>query len=761
MSGSKLFCCFILFFETVNAFGVSRQNNLNYCDISSKIKLAGSASRPRFLRKILLRASNAALNEDDILLKNITDVSTNEAKSLLLRAQQLRAEAYALELALEEKKKLNIKKKEADVDLSLNRIFPSNFSATATILSPQYVAKRIYDERMSEDDIMKLLDGIYRRRKLLVDAAEISRILASQQLASSLPTNLSLISQQLQEFAANQTQFDQYSRNLQVIVQAVSILDEQSSSLMLVSPSYDRRWSGRASKLVESRMQEWRRNEDIEFQRRLAVDMQLQSNDTKATTIIATPGFVTKSVGVGALIAQGMQKTENATITNNTHARDRISHIPMWVPSSLLHLVASSQSVFDPRDIQDIKEKVLAKSRFFCTSSDSIPSAAVFRGNFRPALSATRNQIPQSNQKQMVATVFKEIQQRMDREGLSQRMQLFLLEDPEWKPDKDIRTRERGPKPIILALPTGVVPKVPEIEQSLASVIIKQSVVALSLLTTLSYSVSCYALNPSLFDAVVNKQDVRAFVACLPIFVGIIAVQIIHELAHWLVARSRGMKIGWPLLLPSTTLGLFGAITPLRSYPPNRSALIDFSLSGPVAGIVLSTTFMIVGSVKTACATHAALLKFPFVPVVMLKSSFLSGSILSYMLPKLMLLPQSQPIPIHPLFMIGFAGALVSALNLLPIFRLDGGRACTAAVGHRLSDLTSAWTLLSLLSLGLSGSNIAWAWGGLVFLFQRKTEIPARDEVTVVNDTRMVVWIASLAASVIALAPFPGGRGII
>jgi membrane-associated protease RseP (regulator of RpoE activity) len=335
------------------------------------------------------------------------------------------------------------------------------------------------------------------------------------------------------------------------------------------------------------------------------------------------------------------------------------------------------------------------------------------------------------------------------------------LDDPEWKPDKDVGTRDRGPKPIILALPISVVPKAHASEQSFASIIIKQFVIVLSLLTTLSYSVSCYALNPALFDAIVNKQDVQAFFACLPVFVGVIAVQIIHEVAHRLVARQRGIKIGLPLPLPSATLGLFGSITPLRSYPPNRSALIDFALSGPIAGIVLSTTFMIVGSLKTACATSTALLKFPFVPVVFLKSSFLSGSILSYMLPKLMLLPQSQPIPIHPLFMIGFAGSLVSALNLLPIFRLDGGRACTAAVGHRLSDLTSAWTLLFLLSLGLSGSNVAWAWGGFVLLFQRKTEIPARDEVTVVSDARIGVWIASLVASVIALAPFPGGHGMI
>lgn len=107
---------------------------------------------------------------------------------------------------------------------------------------------------------------------------------------------------------------------------------------------------------------------------------------------------------------------------------------------------------------------------------------------------------------------------------------------------------------------------------------------------------------------------------------------------------------------------------------------------------------------------------------------------------------------------------LASALNLLPIFRLDGGRACSAALGYRLGALTSAWTLLSMLSIGLSsgsGSELAWTWGAFVVLFQRRTEIPARDEVTEVNDVRLGAWIASLVTAVSALMPFPGGPGYL
>lgn len=206
---------------------------------------------------------------------------------------------------------------------------------------------------------------------------------------------------------------------------------------------------------------------------------------------------------------------------------------------------------------------------------------------------------------------------------------------------------------------------------------------------------------------------------------------------------------------------MFGSITPLRSFPPNRSDLLDFALSGPIAAIFISTMLMVIGSYKTVYATHAALRMFPVIPVALLKSSFLAGSILTHLIPKAMMLPQSQPIPIHPLFVIGFSGVLASALNLLPIFRLDGGRACTAAVGPRISALTSAWTLLCLLSLALSGSGLAWYWGWLVLLFQRRPEIPTRDEVTAISDVRLGIWISSIVAAMLALAPFPGGPGML
>lgn len=283
----------------------------------------------------------------------------------------------------------------------------------------------------------------------------------------------------------------------------------------------------------------------------------------------------------------------------------------------------------------------------------------------------------------------------------------------------------------------------------------------MAFICTASYSIASYALNPNYLDAVVNKQDLSVLPASLPVFIGIVAVQAIHEGAHYIMAKARGISIGTPIPLPSVEIGTFGCITPLRSFPANRSALLDFALSGPVAAMIVSIMLMIFGINATIHASGLQLEQFPVIPVALLKSSFLTGSLLTYLAPKTMLLPIAQPIPVHPSFMVGFSGLLASALNLLPIFRLDGGRAAGAVFGTRFAGLSSAFTLLMMLSFALSGSNLAFSWGLLVFVFQRRPEIPVRDELTGVDDVRLGAWLFALAVAVLTLLPFPGASSFL
>lgn len=283
-----------------------------------------------------------------------------------------------------------------------------------------------------------------------------------------------------------------------------------------------------------------------------------------------------------------------------------------------------------------------------------------------------------------------------------------------------------------------------------------------TVITTFAYSISCYSLNPDFFSAVVDRQDLSVLTTCLPVFFGVLAIQALHEAAHYFVAKRAGIKVGIPVPLPSFQVGSFGSITPLRSFPASRTSLLDFALSGPLVGLLASMGLMAGGVLATVYASSEALLGFPVVPVALLKASYFVGSLLSMLAPKTMILPASQPVPVHPFFMIGFAGLITNALNLLPLGRLDGGRAYTAIFGSRNASLASLLTLILMALLSLSGmSNISIFWGTFVVLFQRQAEIPVRNEVTEVDDVRVGVYVISLLLTILALAPFPGGHGML
>lgn len=228
------------------------------------------------------------------------------------------------------------------------------------------------------------------------------------------------------------------------------------------------------------------------------------------------------------------------------------------------------------------------------------------------------------------------------------------------------------------------------------------------------------------------------------------------------MAKKKRIIIGPPVPLPSPQLGLFGSITPLRSFPPNREALLDFALAGPVASVVASLACVLGGIFASLRVMPIDLVHYPVVPAVLLKSSFLVGTFFSWFAPKTMMIPLAQPVPVHPLFVVGFSGLVSSALNLLPLLRLDGGRACSAAMGPRQGALISVATLFFILSHTLSGnSGILLSWGLMIALFQRRVEIPARDEVTEVSNLRRGVWFFSFVLSLTILAPFPGSSGNI
>lgn len=264
-----------------------------------------------------------------------------------------------------------------------------------------------------------------------------------------------------------------------------------------------------------------------------------------------------------------------------------------------------------------------------------------------------------------------------------------------------------------------------------------------------------------MFQSTINDERLTFVGDIFSIAGGIGGLQLIHEFAHWIVAKSRDIRTGLPILLPSAQLGIFGCITPLRSFPDSRTSLFDFSAAGPCVTFIISIALYTFGLVQTVGATSEALATFPVLPAILFKSSFLIGTLSTTIAPKIMMLPPAQPVPIHPLCCIAQIGLYTSALNLLPLGRTDGGRLSTSVFGPKSAALLSNVVFALMCVICLTKKSVLLIfWGLLSLIWQRSPEIPTRDSVTDVNDSRILLYVAVIVVSILTLVPFPGGSAI-
>ena len=277
----------------------------------------------------------------------------------------------------------------------------------------------------------------------------------------------------------------------------------------------------------------------------------------------------------------------------------------------------------------------------------------------------------------------------------------------------------------------------------------------------------------------------------MPIALGLGALQLVHEVAHYAAAKKNGLSTSVPVAVPSLQLGFFGCVTRLLEFPTSRKALYEFALSGPLLAGTLSFLIYVVGIVLSvglpvpeiptiditsisgaagakvdpkaladaAAAASAASAAsgvdlMPVIPSALIQSSLLMGTVATALLPAL---STSPAVALNPLAVIGFVGTLVNALALLPIGRLDGGRVASAVFGQSQAALVSGVTLLLVGLSTLFGSDdpVLLFFGLFIILFQRPPELPCKDDVTGVPQS--YEFAAAVVASVVLLTvlPFP------
>jgi Zn-dependent protease/CBS domain-containing protein len=156
-----------------------------------------------------------------------------------------------------------------------------------------------------------------------------------------------------------------------------------------------------------------------------------------------------------------------------------------------------------------------------------------------------------------------------------------------------------------------------------------------------------WALSSGYFpQEVAGLGQTDAVVLSVAAMLGLFASLILHELAHSLVARRFGLRVG------SITLFLFGGVAELDEEPASARSEVLIALAGPVASLVLAALFWVAMQMDGAAELSPAL-----------------RALLGY---------------------LAGINLVLAVFNLLPAFPMDGGRVLRATLWARSGDLVAA-----------------------------------------------------------------------
>jgi hypothetical protein len=229
----------------------------------------------------------------------------------------------------------------------------------------------------------------------------------------------------------------------------------------------------------------------------------------------------------------------------------------------------------------------------------------------------------------------------------------------------------------------------------------------------------------------------------------LLGILLIHEFGHYFACRWHRIRASLPWVLPAPTLsGTAGAVIKIGNRIPNRDALMDVGIYGPLAGYVASAVAVAVGfalSFHAPANAPRALVRFGGEPV----SIRLIHALLVQWDPSI---PSFDFITPHPVLVAGWIGLFITSLNLIPGGQLDGGH-ILYAVSPKAHKLFTSYLPIVLFLMG----TVYWVgwilWG--IFLMvpaMRHPKVPAAPQL---SGGRLALAVIGLFIFLLTFTPTP------
>jgi membrane-associated protease RseP (regulator of RpoE activity) len=255
-----------------------------------------------------------------------------------------------------------------------------------------------------------------------------------------------------------------------------------------------------------------------------------------------------------------------------------------------------------------------------------------------------------------------------------------------------------------------------------------------------------------------------------PFALSLMGILLAHELGHYFMSRYHKTPATLPYFIPFpfSPLGTMGAAILMRGTPKNKRILFDIGVAGPIAGLVIAIPVLIYGLSLSTLG-----------PIEPNPGGFLEGNSLIYLLAKFVVFGQLLPAPaepqgilywlqyfftgrpvpfggldvfIHNVAFAGWAGILVTALNLIPAGTLDGGHVIYSLFGEKAKK-AFPYIVALLVGLGFAWSGW-WLWAALLFWLGRVNAQPM-DQITELDPNRKLIAYAMIVVFILVFTPVP------
>ena len=225
----------------------------------------------------------------------------------------------------------------------------------------------------------------------------------------------------------------------------------------------------------------------------------------------------------------------------------------------------------------------------------------------------------------------------------------------------------------------------------------------------------------------------------------------VHELGHILAAKAHGLKTSWPYFIPGLPIiGIptFGAFIQSKGLTINREILFDVAIAGPIAGLVIAIIVSIYGA-YTAPILDPTIAEGLFAEQKLVEWEMGESLLMSASLAMFGKGGSGHEVIMTPVLFAAWIGFLITFLNLLPAWQLDGGHMARTLVGPKIHKYATFGSIGVLILLDYFIMAILI----LVMSYRTPSATPL-DDISPLSRNRKIAYIGIIMLAILC-APLP------